>query len=137
MRVLDASVLVKLVTEEPGSDAARALLAKEADLSMPQLAVLEVASALSKKVRYHGLPIEQAQQALATLTGFGIDTVPDSGLIERAMMLSVEMGHAIQDCMYLALAEAFHGQLITADRKFSDKRESYSGMAVILPLAHR
>lgn len=135
MGVLDASVLVKLVTEEPGSSEAEALLAREPALSTPQLAMLEVAGARSKKVRYHQLPMTRAVQALAALAAFGLEIVPDSGLVARAMEISVEMKHAIQDCVYLALAEGLGCPLVTADQKFVGKQPSYSGPATIELLA--
>ena len=40
--VMDASVLVKLVAEEPGSTAARALFVSEPTLVAPDLALIEV-----------------------------------------------------------------------------------------------
>ena len=131
MRVLDASVLVKLVTEEPGSEQARALIAVEPELAAPQLAALEIAGALSKKVRYHGLPLTLAHDALATYGHLDVEIVPDAGLIARAMEISVAMSHAIQDCLYLALAEALRCALVTADHKFAAKRQLYQGPAEV------
>lgn len=135
MRVLDASVLVKVLTLEPGSPQAKALVAIEPQLATPQLARLEVAGALSKKVRYHDLPIAQARAALAAFDAYDLEIVPDVGLVARAMEISVEMKHAIQDCVYLALAEGLGCPLVTADQKFVGKRQSYSGLVTIELLA--
>ena len=49
--VVDASVAVKLLVDEPDSDAARALTASGEELHAPRLMASEVANALWRKAR--------------------------------------------------------------------------------------
>jgi predicted nucleic acid-binding protein len=118
MLVFDASVVVKVLTEEAGSDRATGRLALEPERTAPDWLCAEIASALSKKVRYAGLPIAQAEQALAALPSIMPDLVPTARLIEPALSLSIELSHAVYDCLYLALALAQDCNVVTADRKF-------------------
>lgn len=43
------------------------------------------------------------------------------GLVERAGWLAINLGHPIQDCVYLALAHQLDCPLATADVKFHDR----------------
>jgi predicted nucleic acid-binding protein len=117
MIVADASVVVKVLTEEFGSAAATRTIADN-EIIVPDLIELEVASALSKKVRYAGLPVDQAASALEALSLVVPDRHDTADLLERAFALSVSIRHALYDCIYLALAEREGCILVTADEKF-------------------
>jgi predicted nucleic acid-binding protein len=117
MIVADASVVVKVLTEEPGSASATRTIS-ENDVVVPDFIQFEVASALSKKVRYAGLPAEQAAKALEALPLVVPDRHDTTGLIDRAFALSISIRHALYDCLYLALAEHMDCPLVTADGKF-------------------
>lgn len=121
MLVADASVLVKVLTGESGTQAALAALVDEDVVTAPDFVTLEVASALSKKVRYHGLPREQAIVSLSALPHFVSEFVPFQDLIAAAFDLSLHLKHAVQDCMYLALAVERGCRVVTADLKFAER----------------
>jgi predicted nucleic acid-binding protein len=113
--VIDASVLVKLVCEEAGSAQARAVFIAEPVLVAPQLAFLEVFSALWKKMRLGHYMRDQIGPAMSFVEDGLSDVVPDAVLFARASQISLDLGHPIYDCMYLALAERSVAPLATAD----------------------
>ncbi|KQT33610.1 hypothetical protein ASG29_06215 [Sphingomonas sp. Leaf412] len=134
MLVVDASVVVKALTREVGTEAARALIFSADDILAPSLVTLEVAGALSKKVRYYGLPIDTALTAMGALPEFISEYVPTDTLIERSLRLSVHLSHAIQDCVYLALAIERNCILATSDLKFAGKvRAGGLGLHLVIP----
>lgn len=124
--ILDASVALKLVIDEPGSEAAIDLIARADERIAPDWMLTEVASALSNKVRYEGIAIEEAATALQALPRFVERFVDSRPLLERTMRLSIKLGHALYDCLYLAVALEERGRVVTADEKFH-KAAAYAG----------
>jgi predicted nucleic acid-binding protein len=117
--VFDASVIVKVLTEEAMTGEALAAVIAESDRLAPDLLMVEVASALSKKARYFGLPRPAIDDALAALPDILTDQVSSLELLPLALDLSIELRHALQDCIYLALAIERDCPLITDDEKFA------------------
>ena len=118
MFVVDASVIIKIITEERGSDAAAARVMSADARIAPEWIGIEVASGLSRKVRMAGLPIEQARASLNAMELFLTELADTRALVDRAFALSISMGHAMYDCLYLALAESRECIMLTADAKF-------------------
>ena len=118
MIVVDASVVVKLLTEEHGSDLAIDRISREPERTAPDWLQVEIASALAKKVRYAGLPTDQAQRSLAAIPAVMPDIVSSTPLLGHAMELSIALRHALYDCLYLALAIREDCAVLTADIKF-------------------
>lgn len=118
--MLDASVAVKLVVEEPDSESAVAIIDAHADRVAPDLLTIEVASALAKKVRFAGLPRAAAEESLRSLAPFVTEFLETFDHLDRAMTLSVEMDHSLFDCIYLAAALDRDCAVVTADRKFAN-----------------
>lgn len=118
-KVFDASVVVKMLTEEPLSALAASVIAAEEERLAPDFLRFEIASALSKKARYAGLPQAMIDRALAALPGVIDELVSAERLISSAMALSIELRHALYDCLYLALAEMRDCMVVTADDKFA------------------
>lgn len=111
--IVDASVAVKWLAEEPGSDQAFALL-RAADLGAPTLIFAEVANALWKKRRRGEMidaRFERLEEGLAW-------TVADRLLAVRAFDMATRLGHPVYDCLYLALAIERDLPLVTADDRF-------------------
>ena len=65
--VVDASVAVKLLVDEPDSDAARQLAASGEELHAPRLMASEVANALWRKARAGQIERADAGAALALI----------------------------------------------------------------------
>lgn len=118
MLVVDASVALKFVTQEQGTELALALLAASDPLIAPDWVLIECASGLAKKVLASGLPRGQAEANFAALPAFFSRLHSTVELLDSSLDLSLRLGHAVYDCLYLALALREEATLITADRKF-------------------
>lgn len=113
--IVDASVAVKWLIAEDGSDAADALLLADG-LGAPDLLFAEVANVLWKGWRrgdFTRLP-----DGLETLAECFVLVTPGANLVLAAADLAVQLNHPAYDCFYLAMAIAEDQQLVTADRRF-------------------
>jgi len=118
---LDASVVLKLLVYESGSDAAiEWLTTHEGELLVaPSLLLAEVASVLQRRVRTGELTPTERTDAIDVLESLEVRTVWDYDLIRRASVLADELDQAtVYDTVYLAVAEREQCTLLTADRKF-------------------
>lgn len=116
--VVDSSVAVKLIVNEPGHEAAQGALAREGEWIAPDWLMIEIASALAQKVRLEGLAINQARRAYAAMSAFINRFVASEPMLLDAFALSVRLNHALYECLYLALAVREKATLLTADGKF-------------------
>jgi len=118
---LDSSVLVKLLTPEPGSAAAAEVAAAASDLFVPEFAWAEVESALRKKVRTGALTLQQADQAWEALAALELTFVAQTEVRNRAWRLALEYAlPTLHDAAFLAVAELAPGgpcPLWTADAR--------------------
>jgi len=118
--VVDASVVVKWVVGETGSD--QALRLRRHQLSAPDLLLSECTNIVWKKVRLGELSDTEASVAIRLLIHVDIELVPARRLASRAVQLACLLDHSAYDCMYLALAETVERPFVTADirllRKF-------------------
>lgn len=113
--VVDASVAVKWVVPETGSEEADLLLAGDHALEAPDLLSTEAANTLWQKSVRGELTARQAREALDVLLHGGLVWHPTAALLPRALDLARLSRHPVYDCVYLALAEAIDGTLVTAD----------------------
>lgn len=118
MLVVDASVAVKFVTQEPGSDAAYAIVVGPEPLIAPEWLLVEAASAMWKKVKRSKLLRIHAERHLEDMPLFFARLFPAAPLLEHAFRLSFELRHPVYDCLYLALAIREGARLVTADHEF-------------------
>jgi predicted nucleic acid-binding protein len=128
--VVDASLALKWSLPEPHSAAARELLqdwrARELRLLAPALFIYEIASALTKRIRFGELSIEQATRRLEIFMTSGVRLSRIEAHHFRAMQLAAHFGlTAAYDAHYLALAESHQCEFWTADERLwnSVKRE--------------
>lgn len=120
--VLDASVAVKWYVNEEESGRAQQLLDSDYLFLAPDLIYAEVGSALTRQHRLHGqISADDLHLALRDLVGMGIEVLSTGVLLERAAEISIALGHPMQDCFYLALAERWDTILVTADAQFVEK----------------
>ncbi len=115
--VIDASVALKWVLSETGSDAADALL--DQDLMAPALWLAEAANVLWRKARTGDITAEQASARLSELMNAPVGSLGMEPYLEQALKLAVEIGHPVYDCIYLALALHHRTHVVTADRRFA------------------
>lgn len=115
--VIDASVAIKWVVDEEGSDDAVRLIDGPA-LSAPDLLMSECANILWKKTRRGELTRDETSLAIDLLARADIELVPTRALASAATALALDLDHPAYDCMYLALAIERGDVFITADRRF-------------------
>lgn len=115
--VVDASVVLKWVLAEDGSDDADALLEAD-DLVAPSLWQLEVANALWRRVVRRELSGREADERLTELLTAPVATIPLEEVLPAAFRLAGELNHPVYDCLYLALALREDAYVVTADRRF-------------------
>jgi predicted nucleic acid-binding protein len=136
MIVVDASVIVKWFIPEVGTAPAKALLSVADELIAPELARIEVASALIRKgIRQElaGADVENTVRAwFRALADGQLLLLPNSDDIEGAAKLALELQHSLPDCLYLAAAERLGVALITADRAFARRAARRSNLIQIL-----
>jgi predicted nucleic acid-binding protein len=125
--VVDASVFVKLLIEEPGSDRAEELVAQADRLFAPDLLIIETANTLWKKVRRQGLPQDGALDSLEEAQRFDVELVSSADLLVEALAIACELPHPLYDCLYLLLALRGGRALATADARM---REAAEGLGV-------
>ena len=120
---IDATVLIKLVVEETGSDLVDRLweewIVSSVQVSAPTLIRYEVAEVLKERARRGKLSQPLARSALsAALNMEGIELVDSVDLHLRAWELGSQMGlRGVFDATYLALAEMRNCELWTANRR--------------------
>ncbi len=112
---MDASVAIKLVVTEPGSDAALRLHGR--NLLAPDLLWPECANILWKATRRGSLTPEQAELAGAALLRLPFEIVESAGLLAGALARALRLDHPAYDCLYLELAAREGLPLVTADRR--------------------
>ena len=118
--VIDASIAIKWVVEEPGTSEAL-ILRERAKLIAPDLLVPECANILRKKVRRQELTRDEAVLAARLLQGAEIELFPTRSLLQAATQLAIDLDHPAYDCLYLALALESHFRFATADDRFVRK----------------
>jgi predicted nucleic acid-binding protein len=125
MIVVDASVAVKWLVPEHGSDAADRLLTTSQKLFAPDLIRVEVAAALTRRFRTGQAPEGEVREDCdrwPRLLAEGIVTLtPAEQDYPEAAALALQLKHPFQDCLYLALARRLQAPLVTADPKFIER----------------
>ena len=116
--VVDASVAVKWLVEEPGSDAAQELAASGEDLHAPRLMASEVANALWRKARMAQIQRADAGAALDWAPDMPVRWHEDETVSADAVRLALGLDHPVYDCVYLALAHRIGAVVLTANRRF-------------------
>ncbi len=147
--VIDASIAVALIVDEPDSAQVRRLAIRASGLIAPDFLLVEMANALWKfarrpdpvkeaaraerKLPSHDDRVQAAKDALAALVdSHKIDFVDCEKLAVGALELAIDLGHPVYDCVYLSLALAEGVPMVTADRRFLERvRGSNYGDSVI------
>jgi predicted nucleic acid-binding protein len=135
---VDASVAVRWVVPEEGSELAAALLQQSFRWLAPRLMLTEVASALRRKVVEGELSTEVALEALDVLMtelGSVIELAADETVMPLALTLALSLEHKLPDCVYLALAERTGADLVTADRQLDRIARNRGIAATLVPTA--
>ena len=120
--VVDASVAVKWLFDEPDSDRAETLLeaaqSKRIKLIAPDILTAEIANTLWKRMRRGDLDRQATLEAGNYFRSICPLLHPIESLWRPALRLAIDRDHPVYDCLYLALAEELPGDLMTADERF-------------------
>lgn len=119
MLIVDASVAVKWVLDETGSDRALALVTSQQTMAAPSLVIEEVGNVAWKRVRRRLATPSEAHEMVFLAIGMLSLVVPAEELWEEALKLAVELNHPIYDCFYLALAQREGAPFVTADARLA------------------
>ena len=117
--VIDASVAIKWVVAEPGSEEALSL--RRQRLVAPESLIPECANILWKKVRRAGLSAAEALLMARLLERSDVQLQPLRLLLEPATRLAIALDHPAYDCFYLALAQQMSLEFVTADAVLAGK----------------
>jgi predicted nucleic acid-binding protein len=116
--IIDASVAVKWYVPEIDSEKASALLVTEDRLIAPDLLVAEFGNILWKKVGRGELTVQEVEGIVnAFLSAGPIIAHPSHLLLRPAVDIAITFQRTVYDALYLALAVAEQGRLITADER--------------------
>ena len=114
--IVDASIAVKWLLDEEGSENARKAV-QGYDLAAPAFLQLEIFHVVWRRTRRGEVTSAQLRDALPALTRIIANFEPDGSLVAKAADIAVAHALAIYDCLYLALALQYEAPLITADQK--------------------
>ncbi len=118
MIVLDASVVVELLTNGPLADSLRHDLATRNEAFIaPHLLDVEVASALRKLVALQHVDSHRSEQLLTGLAALPAERYPHLPLLLR--MWELRHQFTAYDAAYISLAEITNSVLYTSDAKLS------------------
>lgn len=119
--VVDASVALKWVVNEPGSDVANSLLdaavAGEATLVAPEHLLGEVGNGLRKRVARGELSADDAVAALEAIAALELELVVGSQRWLRSLAAALDWGLTTYDALYVLLALDLAAELVTADER--------------------
>ena len=133
--VVDASVAVKWLVVEDGSDVARDLLDDGDDLHAPRLLVSEVANAVWRKVRLGQVDRRSAGQLIATMSDTPVRWHADETVGADAIRLAIAHDRPVYDFMYIALARRLGTHVVTADRRLANALENTDHGDLVVALA--
>ena len=136
--VVDASVGLKWVLQEPDSHLAEALVRIEPDLLVPDFWLNDATNVLWLQVRRKLFTPGEAREGLALLRAGPIDPTPHMRLHDLALDFSIAIDHSTYDTLCLAFAVAMDASaVVTADRPFLRSIRTHPDptlSAMVLPL---
>jgi predicted nucleic acid-binding protein len=126
--VVDASVGLKWVLQEPDSHLADALVRSEPDLLVPDFWLNEATNVLWLQVRRRLLTPNEAREGLSLLRA-QIEPTPTAhmGLHQVALDIGIQINHSTYDTLYVAFAVAMGASaVIAADGPFLRSMQKHS-----------
>jgi predicted nucleic acid-binding protein len=131
--VLDASVAVKMLLHEQGSDLARALREdfrnQIHELISPDVLPAEMGHALTRAERKGVIKPGEAEGLILDFLTTCPELVPYGDVYDRALQLSSVIRIGFYDCLYVALGEREGCPVVTADDRLVN---AFKGQVVSL-----
>lgn len=125
--VIDASVAAKWFfpgQNETLVDEAFSLLTRYVEgtvrFVVPDLFWAEFANILWKAARQGRCSKAVAEQAVATMKGRNLPTVPTRALVDQAFSIAVTFDRTVYDSLYVAVAVLSKAQFVTADERLAN-----------------
>ena len=116
MIVLDASVVVELLTNGALADSIRSdLSGRDESFVVPHLIDVEVMSAIRRLAAGQRIDAHRSDQLLTGLAALPAERCPHTPLVGR--MWELRHSFTAYDAAYIALAEAMNAVLYTSDQK--------------------
>ena len=135
MIIVDASVAMKWVVPESGTEAALALRSER--IAAPEIWIVECANALWRHVRLKELKENEAIRQLARLRSADVENLPIADLLPDAFLFANELGRPVYDCLYLSAAVQNETKLITADHRFASAVARHAHLSQYVELLAR
>jgi predicted nucleic acid-binding protein len=117
MLIVDASCLYEVVVDAAQAESVRERLAADEDHAAPHIIDGEVMSVIRRDRLLGRLDATAANQAIDDLRDWPGERFGHRSLLERAWQLRENV--RAWDAMYVALAEALDGTLLTLDRRLA------------------
>ncbi len=137
--VVDASVGLKWVLQEPDSHLAEALVRIEADLLVPDFLLHEATNVLWLQVRKKLFTPDEAREGLSLLQA-QVEPTPTAhlNLHDVALDIGIAVNHSTYDTLYLAFAVAMGADaVVVSDGRFVRAMRTHPNptlSAMLLPL---
>jgi len=128
MLIVDASVAVKWVLDEQGSEAAVALGSQDT-LAAPEFWLIEAANVLWKRSRRGEISAAEATAALEALQGAPVAPIALGAVLPEAIRYAFMLDHPVYDCIYIAAAVLNNAVLVTADRRLAGVASQHTAVA--------
>jgi predicted nucleic acid-binding protein len=131
--VLDSSACLDIILDtDPGRVLQTLLLAREPTLLAPGVLWVEVGRVMRAKVGEGALPRRDAEAALADFLDLGVEETWVEALLIRAWQLRDNL--TIDDGVFVALAEATAGPLLTTDLRLARAARQHTRVEVLTHL---
>ena len=129
--VIDASLFVQLIVEEPQTASIARYLSEEHRTDRfiaPSILASETAAAITRKLRRREIGPQSAREAFESLqqalADGSFELLPANDFLQPAFELSLKLHHSLHDCMYLAVARIQRALLVTVDQTLAGKAQA-------------
>jgi predicted nucleic acid-binding protein len=127
--VIDASVAIKWVITEAGTEEANDLRGTGTAFHAPGLIVPDIGNILWKKILRQEVTSAEAELACKILRFAKIEIHDMQRHSSMALSMALALGHPVYDATYLALAQALDIPMVTADRRLVNKLSALKNVA--------
>ena len=115
MPVVDTSIIVALMLDEPNADAIRSWLSTTNDLHAPDILPVEIANALINAQRCKRIDESGVRRAFAELVDIPLVLHLSEPFLPRALDLCLTYRRRPYDALFVALAEHLKDPMVTGD----------------------
>lgn len=116
--VIDTSVAIKWLADEPGTDQALALLRRIDFFYVPDFFLVEMDAVLTKKIRKRELEQQEASYLREEVRKLPFQLIAYENISEYAFDLAASLPVTLYDAMFLSVAIHNDSCMITADQRF-------------------